>query len=42
MGAERLHALKVEALEAAQARQTQQIDLLNAKLEGVLAGRQPG
>ena len=36
-----LHTLKVEALEAAQLAQSQQIALLSARLEGVLTGRQP-
>lgn len=36
-----LHALKMEQLESAQARQTEQISVLNAKIEGLLAGRTP-
>ena len=35
-----LHALKMEQLEAGRARQAKRISVLNAKIEGLLAGRQ--
>jgi len=36
-----LHALKMEQLEAARARQDERIAVLSAKVEGLMAGRQP-